>query len=48
MGTRDRNVGVNSIEKIFDVMGLQGTSQEESEDGENNQELSLGATNIGG
>lgn len=45
MGARDRNVGVNNTEMIFDVMSLQGTTQGESEDGENVQELSHGVIN---
>lgn len=32
MGTRNRNVGVNFIEMIFNGMELQGITQEQSED----------------
>lgn len=48
VGARDRNVGVNSIEMIFDVMGPQGNTQRESQGGENGQEPSHRATSFGG
>ena len=48
MGARDRNVGVNSLETILDVMGPQGNTQGESKGGENGQEPSHRATNFGG
>ena len=48
MGARVRKVGVHCTEMLFDVMGLQGNTQGESEDGDIDQEPSHRAVSIGG
>lgn len=46
VGARDRSEGISNME-IFDVMGVLGTHQGESEDGENGQELGDVVINTG-